>query len=357
MECLKSLTCSKCGGKVENDACMHCGAKDFTIDMINKLIKPQDNINNYYIKNIRLKIAKGQFLDKKEDIVFSLLLDNNLIKDESLDDARILSFIIDGKKIISYNTFKVLMMRSAEKSMRQINNDCIKKYTPHARIRNLDGANGSAFDINNVSFNELIIKELYEGYIYPLTTYYHELVHIKQSIEIELGHVSYDLVAMIKDKVISDYELKLNKTNNYYKRNYYNISFEKDAHLKGIKMAQQLMSNLGYKNLNEYFDKVRRLWPEDNNTLDRVVEDKDNGVLITVIQDEIFDKVIANNPGYLKRFPQLNFEYVNENGNVRKRTKNELNKIIMNYMDNEEVLAYLQKLINKIDEKQEVIKR
>ncbi len=336
---------------------MHCGAKDFTIDMINKLIKPQDNINNYYIKNIRLKIAKGQFLDKKEDIVFSLLLDNNLIKDESLDDARILSFIIDGKKIISYNTFKVLMMRSAEKSMRQINNDCIKKYTPHARIRNLDGANGSAFDINNVSFNELIIKELYEGYIYPLTTYYHELVHIKQSIEIELGHVSYDLVAMIKDKVISDYELKLNKTNKYYKQNYYNISFEVDANLKSIEMTKQFMSYLGYKNLNEYLNKVRLLWPEDNNTLDRVVEDKDNGVLITVIQDEIFDKVIANNPGYLKRFPQLNFEYVNENGNVRKRTKNELNKIIMNYMDNEEVFAYLQKLINKIDEKQEVIKR
>lgn len=354
MDCLKSLTCKECGGKVENGACMNCGARDYTINMISNLIK-LDDINDYYIKNIRLKIAKGQFLDKKEDIVFSLLLDNNLIKDESLDDARILSFIIDGKKIISYNTFKVLMMRSAEKSMRQINNDCIKKYTPHARIRNLDGANGSAFDINNVSFNELIIKELYEGYIYPLTTYYHELVHIKQSIEIELGHVSYDLVAMIKDKVISDYELKLNKTNNYYKRNYYNISFEKDAHLKGIKMAQQLMSNLGYKNLNEYFDKVRRLWPEDNNALDRVVED--NGILITETQDEIFDKVIANNPGYLKRFPQLNFEYVNENGNVRKRTKNELNKIIMNYMDNEEVFAYLQKLINKIDEKQEVIKR
>lgn len=355
MDCLKSLTCKECGGKVENGACMNCGARDYTINMISNLIKP-DDINDYYIKNIRLKIAKGQFLDKKEDIVFSLLLDNNLIKDESLDDARILSFIIDGKKIISYNTFKVLMMRSAEKSMRQINNDCIKKYTPHAMIRNLDGANGSAFDINNVSFNELIIKELYEGYIYPLTTYYHELVHIKQSIEIELGHVSYDLVAMIKDKVISDYELKLNKTNKYYNQNYYNISFEKDAHLKGIKMAQQLMSNLGYKNLNEYFDKVRRLWPEDNNALDRVVEDKDNGVLITVTQDEIFDKVIANNPSYLKRFAQLNFEYVNDNGVVRKKTKDELKYTIMNYLDNKEVFSYLKRLIHQLNEKEVVIK-
>ena len=64
------------------------------------------DINDYYIKNIRLKIAKGQFLDKKEDMVFSLLLDNNLIKDESLDDARILSFIIDGKKL-----FLIILLR------------------------------------------------------------------------------------------------------------------------------------------------------------------------------------------------------------------------------------------------------
>ena len=81
MDCLKSLTCKECGGKVENGACMNCGARDYTINMISNLIKP-DDINDYYIKNIRLKIAKGQFLDKKEDIVFSLLLDNNLIKDE-----------------------------------------------------------------------------------------------------------------------------------------------------------------------------------------------------------------------------------------------------------------------------------
>lgn len=355
MECLKSLTCKECGGEVENGACMYCGAKDFTINMISNLIN-SDDINSYYINKIRAKIAKGECLDKKEDKVFSLLLDNNLIKDEALDDGLIITYTIQGKKLTSYNTFRLLVMRSTERTMREINNGRIKPYNPHARTGKLDGANGSAFDIDNISFNELILKQLYEGYIYPLSTYFHELVHVAQNIEIRLGsRINFALITMLKESLIRRSELINDGTDNYYKKNYYNISFEVNAHQFGIEHMKQVFKIWGLKVDEEWFDKIRRLWPESNNNLDRIVTGED-GIESYKTVDDIFDYVIAKNPQYLKEYPQLNFEYVNENGTVRKRTKNELSDIIMNYMDNEEILAYLQKLINKRDEKQEKIK-
>ena len=101
---------------------MYCGEKDFTIEMINKLIKPYVNINDYYMSKIRAKIVKGEYLDKQEDKVFSLLLGNNLIKDEALDDGLIIINAVQGKKLTSYDTFRLLVMRSMERSMREINN-------------------------------------------------------------------------------------------------------------------------------------------------------------------------------------------------------------------------------------------
>ena len=356
MECLKNPECKECGGEIENGVCMYCGEKDFTIEMINKLIKPYVNINDYYMSKIRAKIAKGEYLDKQEDKVFSLLLGNNLIKDEALDDGLIVINAVQGKKLTSYDTFRLLVMRSMERSMREINNGRIKPYKPHARIKKIEGANGSTFEWVGVEFDELLIKQLYEGYTYPLITYFHEFVHVMQNIEIKLGNrINSTLIIMLKENLIRKYEVAMKGTDNYYKKNYYNISFEVNAHQFGINHTKTFLKNWGLKVDEKWFNRIMRLWPEPNNSLDRIITGKD-GVVTHKTVDEIFDYVIDKNPKFLEEYPQLNFEYVNDNGVIRKRTKDELESMLVNYASDNELSSYLHWLIRTMQEDEKKVK-
>ena len=339
--------CELCGGKYEDGVCMYCGNKlsiDF-IESLQNLIKPFDNVTDYY-ENIRKKLYNGIKLELNEDKAFCILLKNKMIIDDALDDARILSYIMYGNKIISYETFEELILRTTEKNMRQLNNNRIKKYNPYASVSNLEEANGSAFEYTHITFDKLIIKELYEGFKYPLSVYYHEIHHIAQNLAIKLGYINNEIVNMIKDFVIRDYELRKYKTNNYYKDNYYNITFEKDAHEVGINFAYSFYKIIGFENLENYFDNLKNRWPNYND-FNRIIRNDKEKVIMTL--DDVFETVINLEPKYLDIYPQLKFQYINENGKVRKRTKEELFGLISAEF-NDEVNSYLEQLINNLEE-------
>ena len=316
------------------------------------MISSSDDIVSYYDK-VRKKVFEGQMLDQSEDAFFYLLLKNDMVKDECLDDARILAYIFHGKKIISYNTFEVLMLRIAEKNMREISAGRIENYMPKAYIRNLEGANGSAFEHYSVSFDKEIIKELYNGAIAPLSTYYHEIEHVAQAMAIYLGYINSDLMLALKEKIISYYEFKTFKTDYYYKRNYFDISYEIDAHHVGIYAAKHFLYNVcRYNNLDDYFEILRKAWPESKNTLKRVVIKDGKEIYKTV--DEIFHEIIISNPKYLEKYPQLNIEYINEDGNIRKRTKEELLNILDKYSNDSNAYAYIEFLIANLNEEKKM---
>jgi len=128
--------------------------------------------------------------------------------------------------------------------MREISAGRIENYDPKAYIRSLEGANGSAFEYYSVSFDKEIIKELYNGAIAPLSTYYHEIEHVAQAMAIYLGYINSDLMLALKEKIISYYEFKKFKTDYYYKRNYFDISYEIDAHHVGIYAAKHFLYNV-----------------------------------------------------------------------------------------------------------------
>ena len=59
----------------------------------------------------------------------------------------------------------------------------------------------------------------------------------------------------LKEKIISYYEFKTFKTDYYYKRNYFDISYEIDAHHVGIYAAKHFLYNVcRYNNLDDYFE-------------------------------------------------------------------------------------------------------
>ncbi len=349
---IKNPKCTQCGGDYENGICSYCGHKNLEIANIKSLISSSDDIVSYYDK-VRKKVFEGQTLDQSEDAFFYLLLKNDMVKDECLDDARILAYIFHGKKIIPYNTFEVLMLRVAEKNMREISAGRIENYDPKAYIRSLEGANGSAFEYYSVSFDKEIIKELYNGAIAPLSTYYHEIEHVAQAMAIYLGYINSDLMLALKEKIISYYEFKTFKTDYYYKRNYFDISYEIDAHHVGIYAAKHFLYNVcRYNNLDDYFEILRKAWPESKNTLKRVVIKDGKEIYKTV--DEIFHEIIISNPKYLEKYPQLNIEYINEDGNIRKRTKEELLNILDKYSNDSNAYAYIEFLIANLNEEKKM---
>lgn len=340
--------CKICGGEYKDGVCMYCKEKmpeEITKELQNQ-IKPFNEINQFY-ENIRKKIHDGIKLESNEDKAFYILLKNKMIKDDALDDAKILSCIMHDNKIISYDSFEELMLRATEKNMRQLNNNRIKNYNPQAAILKLDGANASAFKYANVTFNKLIIKELYDGYLYPLSTYYHEIHHVAQSLSIKFGYINNELVNMIKDFVIRNYEQEKYNTDNYYKDNYYNLTFEKEAHQVGINSAYNFYKMIGFENIEDYFIKLKNRWP-NHDDFNRIIRNGKEKVTMTL--DEVFLIVINLEPKYLDVYPQLKFQYTNENDKVRKRTKEELSSLVSDEFS-EDKNACLEQLISDLEEK------
>ena len=342
--------CELCGGEYEDGVCMYCGNKtpNKITEKLQNLIKPFSKINQFY-ENIRKKMYMGIKLESNEDKAFHILLENKMIIDDALDDARIVSYIMYGNKIISYETFQELMLRAAEKNMRQLNNNRIKNYKPVAYISNSKECDGYAAEYLSVAFNKLIIKELYKGFIYPLCVYYHEIHHIAQKLAIKLGYINNGIVDMIKDIVIRDYEVKKYKTDNYYKDNYYNITYEKDAYKAGIDFSYNFLKIIGFKNLENYFNSLKNKWPNEDN-FNRIIRNGEEKATMTL--DDVFETVLNLEPKYLDIYPQLKFQYINENGRVRKLTKEELSSLLSGEIS-DEASSYIEQLINNLSQEEQ----
>ncbi len=306
-----------------------------------KKLLPDNYTNEMFYNEIREKLQGNIKLNREEDKFLYYLLKHNMIEDKNLDDDLVLKYILHGNKIISYGTFEYLMIRKAEKSMREFAYNKIENYNPKATIKHLDGSS-NLIDYDHVYLDNYIIKELYEGFKSHLNTYYHAMQRVKQEIAIKLGCFSEDLMLMIKDKVIIEEEKKLFNTSNYYDDNYYNISFEIDANNAGFEESELFLRLSGYKYLDKYFETLRNANHKTDDKLERVI--RVNSAKEYHLVNDVFDYVIANNPSYLDKYKQLNIEYVNDSGNVRRKNKKELEKDMYKYKDDDKIVKYVEKL-------------
>lgn len=347
MEHTRVPKCPHCGGRGYNDGkCMWCGVKNDVLDEIMGLIKPFKTVDEYYETVILKNIKNNIILSEEEDKILYLLLKYDMVNESSLEDGRIIINILNKNKIISYDTFEFLIIRSTQYAMKEINNGRIKPYFPNVYISELDGAGGNTYSYECITFDKKGIEDLYKGSIDTLSIYFHELRHVKQEIEISLGAFSNDIIDMIKDKVIKDYEFEKYGTKRYYDINYFNISFEVDAHHNGIDMVKALLNKYKFDYLVSYAEVLRNAWPVNSNRLERMVEN--NGVMVTKTLDEVFDGVIVDAPHYLEKYPQLAIEYIKEDNEVRKRTKEELVDMLISGTYSEVANSYIKELLKRI---------
>lgn len=339
--------CSNCGGRAYDDGkCLFCNCKNDVLDEIMKIITPSKTIDEYYETIILKKIENNTILSEEEDKILYLLLKHDMVNEYSLGDGKVIINILNKNKVISYDTFELLIIRSTQYAMKKINNKRIKHYFPTVYISELDGACGNNFSYEYITFDKKSIENLYKGSFETLSTYFHELRHVQQEIEIYLKNFSNDIIDMIKDKVIKDYEFKKYGTKRYYEINYFNISFEVDAHHNGIDMTKALLYKYQFDYLVPFAEVLRNVWPVNSNRLERMVEE--NGVMVTKTLDEVFCGVITDNPHYLEKYPQLAIEYIKEDNKVRKRTKEELFDMLISGTYSQVVNSYIKGLLKEI---------
>ncbi len=223
------------------------------------------------------------------------------------------------------------MICYAKKIMRDYNAGRIEDYNLQVIITDLEEA-GSTLDFYICYFNELIIKNLYEGFVSSLIAFFHEIRHIKQFMDYRLGDVSAASMFMLKDMLIRKYENHRYGTDYYYKDNYYNINFEIFAENLAITDTQKLLDSVGIIYSEDFYKKIRDVWSISNISSKRII--RENGEKVYKTLDERFLEVIKLAPYYLEQYRQLQIEYVNENGVVRKRTKMEMQELVSDNLNN-----------------------
>lgn len=218
---------------------------------------------------------------------------------------------------------------------------------------------------NEIVINEEVIKDIYSGKINSMTTIFHELNHFKSVYDIKLGRVNNDVIRTIKEYLLRKIdrdpfnEKDTIKTgfkfinDDYYRCNYRVFSDEKLAEINALNnllsFAKMSSIELSEQDLKELEDRIRNNVSQYNNYLrDLRLNFSFNNYFLDF--EEAFDVMIKFNPDWLS-ISQLNIEYyLDEEGKVVKRTKEELEERLKTEID-EDIKGYIQYLLTPNNDK------
>lgn len=338
--------CSKCNSREYLEfTCIHCKEENQAYKKIVESIKGYNNIDEYYKQNILDPILKQESLTEENNVVFKMLLENYMIKDDALPDEVVLGSILRRKKVVTYEVFGELLKRYIEKVMKFFNHT-IENYNPQCFILPLEGDGGESYGNTTVKIDTEVCKRLYDNAnIYSLIAIFHELWHIVQNVMIKSGKFSENNMLILKEILIREYENRNYKTDTYYDNNYHNISFEVDARDFSINWLCLLLSKVGIFLRDETLKDLDKNHVDDKGILERkiIIDGKEEYKTV----DEIFDEIIKLCPVYLDVFPQLQLEYTWEahNFSARRKTKDELIDSLIDNIDDEKC-NYIKGLLN-----------
>lgn len=272
------------------------------------------------------------------------------------------SYIKDTHFKVSYDEFRGIVIAFTEIVMKLYLEDtkffnekysCVVKKIPSYRRGEFDLQN------NEITINESVIKEIYLGKINSMTVIFHELNHFKSKYDIKLGRVCNDIIRTIKEYLLRESgQDPFNEKNtikvgisfindDYYKCNYKVFSDEKLAEISSLNNLLSFVKmsgiELSQQDTKELEDRIRNNTSQYNNYLrDLRLNFNFNSYFLDF--EEAFDVMIKFNPEWLA-IPQLNIEYyLDKNGKVAKRTKEELEERLKTEKD-EEIKAYIQYLL------------
>lgn len=260
--------------------------------------------------------------------------------------------------VISYDDFKKVIVTFTEYLMNKYLEDT-SFYNDNCSCVidnlsfNIDGKfiNSS----NTIAINDKVVKSIYNGNIFDMSVIFHELNHFKEKYDLLLGKINIDLARILKETLLTSSDCGINKNfgdymesnNYYYECNYSLFSSEKLAEINGIKNLILFLDNVGItlndKQINKFNKEINKNISQYNNYLRDFRFDLNfNNYFLDF--EEAFDVIIKCNPNWVS-YPLISVEYcIDENGNVRRKTKEELEKMLKEETDSD-VLEYIKRLI------------
>lgn len=334
-----------------------------TILEINEILEKNNIEEKLYkrLDDINQRLANNEVLNQEDDFFLRTCLINNIKPKDGLNDVSIFRniFLSDKEKQVSYETFKEIIKLFIKDSIKAINGNRISNCNPVCFIYDFketsnENSTGLAYKHFFVKINEKIVKDIYnESSIFSFIIIFHELMHIQQEIEIKSNYFNEDILFFIKDDILR--KLSAKEGFDYYSENYQVITSEKDAEIKGIMCTINFLEQtLGLKlkedvlvDLEKYINSELQ---SKSNTI-RQVKDVNQDI------NSLFDYYIRSNPQFLETYPQLNIEYIIEEGIVRRKTNDELLKTLEIYKEQPVIVTYINKLLSLQLSNNEIIKK
>ena len=385
------IKCKSCGGTIKNCSCSYCGKKSEELEqLVSKLSEKLDilkkdddlnyvpvcqlfnylyNIKDFHIPEVDEILGKANYGSKLEheletivakenssqnisaseyELVNFLLLNGNL-KNYKVNWCNFLIKALANKKFhIEYEDLEKLLIMYSEELLNekyQIDNaKCIIENFPkkeqHGKARK-----------NKMHIDKDLVNKLYQNFngdnmFKVFNAIFHEATHVSQYFRRIKNNISfYDLI-LTKDYILRNY------LNDYYDNNYYLSSEEIEAHIEGYQTALSYADFLGLT----ISDEIKKEESYKIENLKRIITNlnrkyQGNYVLI----DDLIQKILS--PEMLKEYPQLQLEYVIENGYIRRKTLEEVEENYHNYLKGtlklngkkEEIEYYFDSLKNTLD--------
>lgn len=210
-----------------------------------------------------------------------------------------------------------------------------------------------------ITINEDVVTKLYKGNILEILTLFHELNHGLIKYEIAKGTINYDLNRCLKEILITSIEnkelvrIKNNLKNNfftegfyhYYSDNYSVYSEEKVADIMAINEFLTFINHFNIKITDSEQKELQKILKQNQQEYKNYLRDVRHIIVFNsyfIDFEEAFDIMIKEHPEWLK-FKGLQTEYyLDEEGKVAKRSKEELLEML-----SKEKQEYLKRLITE----------
>ncbi len=383
--------CKSCGGTIKNCSCSYCGKKSEELEqLVSKLSEKLDilkkdddlnyvpvcqlfnylyNIKEFHIPEVDEILGKANYGSKLEhelekivakenssqnisvseyELVEFLLLNGNL-KNYKVNWCNFLIKALANKKFhIEYEDLEKLLIMYSEELLNekyQIDNaKCIIENFPkkeqHGKARK-----------NKMHIDKDLVNKLYQNFngdnmFKVFNAIFHEATHVSQYFRRINHNISfYDLI-LTKDYILRNY------LNDYYDNNYYLSSEEIEAHIEGYQTALSYADFLGLT-ISDEIKKEESYKIENLKKIITNLNRKYQGNYVSI--DDLIQKILS--PEMLKEYPQLQLEYVIENGYIRRKTLEEVEENYHNYLNGtlklngkkEEIEYYFDSLKNTLD--------
>lgn len=262
--------------------------------------------------------------------------------------------------IILYNEFKEVLTNFIEEIMRyyliKMDFADYRGKDPKVKIVDFNGNTNGDYHYNMIRLDETIPWNIFKGNILVFFDICHELIHFKYDTDLNAGVINKNIVRAAKETLIrheAETTAPIFKYD-YYSDNYKFDSEEKLANMEGVDLFREIIKYMNIT-LNKE-DDLKLLNISTNNRLQyhNYLRDFRSNIRFNNFFwdfEEAFDFLIRQNSGWYNRFPQLQIEYYqDEEGKVRKRTTEELQRLSEKEED-KDVKEYIQSLLVSTDYK------